>query len=310
VGGVRTRDRPARRLPTATLALVRRKASRRKGEGTDVQAIQSPGRSLRPGSGGGGLVGLAHGALGAAHCKDVSGTLTSTANFGNFTTRGTISGSLKGSTFFTGDAHSPRPGHPPPAPRPSARPMPTPGIWPSRPRRASSRPAAWGVFELVPNGFGSEFRPGPGRALDPASSRERTGHLSFNFRSDATGSAFTQHLHGPDLLLTVRVLGGESPSCGIKRDPYNWKPFRQKVLAKEPPQADPGPRRRGHSLEDGHGGYQRESEKDQLAVAPETLTPIASTWSSDVWLLAVSNGFDGQANRGSGGEERCFTASS
>jgi hypothetical protein len=52
-----------------------------------------------------------------------------------------------------------------------------------------------GVFELVPNGLGTEFD----RVLGGPSTGKfsgATGHLSFNFRSDATGSAFTSTYTG------------------------------------------------------------------------------------------------------------------
>ena len=141
-----------------------------------------------------GLVGLAHGALGATHCKDVSGTLTSTANFGNFTTQGTISGSLKGSTFFTGDASSLAPvtasSSPPLNPTDAYT-----GDLAITTKKGVLKTRSVGVFELVPNGFGTEFD----RVLGGHSTGKfsgATGHLYFNFQSDATGSVFTSTYTG------------------------------------------------------------------------------------------------------------------
>ena len=140
------------------------------------------------------LVGLAHGALGAAECKDASGTLTSTANFSNFTTQGTISGSLKGSTFFTGDARSLAPvtasSSPPLNPTDAYT-----GDLAITTKKGVLETRSVGVFELVPNGFGTQFD----RVLGGHSTGKfsgATGHLSFNFQSDATGSAFTSTYTG------------------------------------------------------------------------------------------------------------------
>ena len=141
-----------------------------------------------------GLVGLAHGALGDAECEEVSGTLTSTANFVNFTTQGTISGSLEGSTFFTGDAHSLAPvtssSSPPLNPTDAYT-----GDLAITTKKGVLETRSVGVFELVPNGLGTEFD----RVLSGHSTGKfsgATGHLFFKFRSDATGSAFTSTYTG------------------------------------------------------------------------------------------------------------------
>jgi hypothetical protein len=123
-----------------------------------------------------------------------SGTLTSTANFNNFTTSGTISGDLEGTTFFQGDASSLTPvsGNTAPPLNPTDH---YTGDLTITTRQGTLVTRSVGVFEFAPNGLGTQFD----RVLSERSTGKftgATGQLYFNFVANSTLSGFASTYTG------------------------------------------------------------------------------------------------------------------
>jgi hypothetical protein len=130
----------------------------------------------------------------STRCEPVSGSVTSTADFSNFTTRGTISGSLEGSTFFQGDPSSLA------AVTATTSPALNPtdhytGDFTVTTKKGVLKTRSVGVFELVGNGLGTQFD----RVLGAQSTGKfagATGQLFFNFQSDSSGTKFSSTYTG------------------------------------------------------------------------------------------------------------------
>jgi len=130
----------------------------------------------------------------AGRCQTLKGTLTSTANFTNFTTSGTISGDLEGSTFFQGDASSLTPvtGTTSPPLNPTDH---YTGDLTITTKLGVLVTRSAGVFEFAPNGLGTQFD----RVLSDRSTGRfagATGQLYFNFVADSTLSGFSSTYTG------------------------------------------------------------------------------------------------------------------
>ena len=130
----------------------------------------------------------------SSSCAAVAGTLTSTANFSNLTTHGTISGDLEGTTFFQGDPSSLTPvtANTSPALSPTEH---YTGDLTITTKHGLLKTRSVGVFEFVPNGLGTQFD----RILGDQSTGKfagTTGHLYFNFQLDSAGTMFTNTYTG------------------------------------------------------------------------------------------------------------------
>ncbi len=141
-----------------------------------------------------GLVGTVPGLKAASRCEAVMGTITSTADFAAFTTRGTASGDIEGTTFFQGDPSSLAPvtalTSPPLNPTDHYT-----GDFTITTKKGVLKTRSVGVFELVGNGLGTQFD----RVLPDQSTGKfagATGVLYFNFLSDSSGTAFTSSYSG------------------------------------------------------------------------------------------------------------------
>jgi hypothetical protein len=130
----------------------------------------------------------------ASRCEPVSGTLTSTANFSNFTTSGTISGALNGTTFFRGDASSLAPVTGTSSPTLNTTDHYT-GDLTITTRQGVLVTRSVGVFEFAPNGLGTQFD----HVLGEQSTGRfagATGQLYFNFVANSTVSGFSSTYTG------------------------------------------------------------------------------------------------------------------
>jgi hypothetical protein len=130
----------------------------------------------------------------ASKCESVTGALTSTANFSNFTTSGTISGDLEGTTFFQGDQSSLTPvsGTTSPPLNPTDH---YTGDLTITTKQGVLVTRSVGVFEFAPSGLGTQFD----RVLSERSTGKfagATGQLYFNFVANSTVSGFSSTYSG------------------------------------------------------------------------------------------------------------------
>jgi hypothetical protein len=140
------------------------------------------------------LVAAIPGVFAASRCEAVTGTLVSTANLSNFTTQGTISGDLEGTTFFHGDQSSLT------AVTASASPPLNgtdhyTGDLTITTKQGVLTTRSVGVFELIADGLGTQFD----RILGDRSSGRfagASGQLYFNFAANDTLTAFTSTYTG------------------------------------------------------------------------------------------------------------------
>jgi len=130
----------------------------------------------------------------APRCELVKGTLTSTANFSNFTTQGTITGDLEGTTFFQGDPSSLTPvngiSSPPLNPTDHYT-----GDLTITTKHGVLTTRSVGVFEFIANGLGTQFD----RVLEARSTGKfagASGQLFFNFQANSTLTGFTSTYTG------------------------------------------------------------------------------------------------------------------
>ncbi len=140
------------------------------------------------------VAGAIPGAAASGKCVTVAGTVVSTADFGTFTTRGTSSGALEGTTFFQGDPSSLTPvtAYTSPPLNPTDH---YTGDFTVTTKKGVLKSRSVGVFELVGNGLGTQFD----RILGDQSTGKfagATGQLYFNFQSDSTGTKFTSTYTG------------------------------------------------------------------------------------------------------------------
>jgi hypothetical protein len=127
-------------------------------------------------------------------CHKINTTLTSVANFSDFTTVGEIkSGPLKGTTKFTGDPASLTPIIGPSLPPVEPRTFSYTGNLEITTDQGTLTTRGVGVFEGVPFGIGTQFDRVIGGTDRFAGA---TGVLYSTFAADATGGAFTSAVSG------------------------------------------------------------------------------------------------------------------
>jgi len=125
-------------------------------------------------------------------CETIKATQVVTADLSTFTTTGTISGDLKGTTAFTGDATSLTPisaaSTPPLSPTLSYT-----GTLVITTKKGTLTTRAVGIFESVPFGSGTQFD----RVIGGTGKCEgATGLLFFSFTANADLSGFTSAVTG------------------------------------------------------------------------------------------------------------------
>jgi hypothetical protein len=129
-----------------------------------------------------------------SRCEAIGGTLTSTANLISFTTQGTISGDLEGTTFFRGDQGSLTAVTANTSPPLNATDHYT-GDLTITTKQGVLTTRSVGVFELIGNGLGTQFD----RVLGDRSSGKfagASGQLYFNFAANDSLTGFTSTYTG------------------------------------------------------------------------------------------------------------------